>query len=67
MIFCPDEIIPDSSLTGPNNIYIYIYIYIYTQPQHKVNFFKQNTIGLNSKTKVPSQSYYFIQNLEKKR
>ena len=27
--FCPDGIIPDSGLTGPNNtIYIYIYIYI---------------------------------------
>ena len=22
MIFCPDGIIPDSGLTGPNNIYI---------------------------------------------
>ena len=29
MIFCPDGIIPESGLTGPNNIYIYIYIYIY--------------------------------------
>ena len=28
MIFCPDRIIPDSSLTELNNIYIYIYIYI---------------------------------------
>ena len=27
MIFCPDGIIPDSGLTGPNNTYIYIYIY----------------------------------------
>ena len=27
MIFCPDGIIPDSGLTGLNNIYIYIYIY----------------------------------------
>ena len=25
--FCPDGIIPNSGLTGPNNIYIYIYIY----------------------------------------
>ena len=23
MIFCPDGIIPNSGLTGPNNIYIY--------------------------------------------
>ena len=23
MIFCPDRIIPDSGLTGPNNIYLY--------------------------------------------
>ena len=39
MIFCPDGIIPDSGLTGPNDththththtyIYIYMYIYIY--------------------------------------
>ena len=28
MIFCPEGIIPDSGLTGPNDIYIYIYIYI---------------------------------------
>ena len=28
MIFCPDGIIPDSGLTGLNNIYIYIYIYM---------------------------------------
>ena len=27
--YCPDGIIPDSGLTGLNNIYIYIYIYIY--------------------------------------
>ena len=25
MIFCPDKIIPDSGLTGPNNTYIYIF------------------------------------------
>ena len=30
MIFCADGIIPDSGLTGPNNIYIYIYIYTHT-------------------------------------
>ena len=28
MIFYPDGIFPDSTLTGPNNIYIYIYIYM---------------------------------------
>ena len=27
--FCPDEITPNSGLTGLNNTYIYIYIYIY--------------------------------------
>ena len=27
--FCPDGIIPNSGLTGPNNTYIHIYIYIY--------------------------------------
>ena len=32
---CPDGIIPDSGLSGLNNIYIYIYIY----------FFKKNKIG----------------------
>ena len=29
MIFCPDGIIPDSGLTGLNNIYIHIYIHTY--------------------------------------
>ena len=32
MIFCPDRIIPDSGLTGLNNIYIYIYIYRILSP-----------------------------------
>ena len=35
MIFCPDGIIPDSSLTGPNNTYVYIYIYIERERERK--------------------------------
>ena len=31
---CPDGIIPDSGLSGLNNIYIYIYIYIYSSPAY---------------------------------
>ena len=50
---CPDGIIPDSGLSGLNNIYIYIYIYIYTNPSvlaecDTSSVFKQGLIGMNS-------------------
>ena len=35
MIFCPDGIIPDSGLTGPNNIYIYIICLQFDRGTHR--------------------------------